>query len=241
MALRQPLDDDADIARFLRGPEHPCAYLPGQHARNLYCLPGRQNPAQQHTVLSAAGFRRSGDLHYRPDCPHCTACQPTRITVDAFCPSRSQRRTWQYNNDLSISPVTPEFRREHYALYRRYISRRHGGGVMDEDSPQQYRAFILGGQARTRLWEFRLDQQLLAVAVVDELLDGLSAMYTFYEPELPRRGLGTYAILSQIETARRRGLKWLYLGFWIRNHPAMDYKRRFRPIQVRTAEGWQNL
>ena len=240
MARAQPLNN-ADAARFLRGPEHPCAYLPGQRARNLYCLPGQQGQVEQHSVLSAAGFRRSGELHYRPDCPDCNACQPVRVAVADFTPSRSQRRTWRRNTDLDIRPVAPGFSSEHYRLYRRYIASRHGGGVMDEDSPQQYRGFILGGMVRTRLWEFRLGEQLLAVAVVDELLDGLSAMYTFYEPDLPHRGLGTYAILSQIETARERGLKWLYLGFWIRNHSKMDYKRRFRPLQARTPDGWKKL
>ena len=240
MARQQPLNNP-DSTRFLRGPEHPCAYLPGRRARNLYCLPGPQRPVAQHTALSTAGFRRSGELHYRPDCPHCNACQPARIPVADFSPSRSQRRAWQRNTDLRVSVVRPTFSAEHYALYRRYISHRHGGGVMDEDSPQQYRAFILGSQVQTRLWEFRLDEQLLAVAVVDELLDGFSAMYTFYDPELPHRGLGTCAILSQIEAARARGLQWLYLGFWIRNHPKMDYKRRFRPLQIRTANGWERL
>lgn len=228
-------------ARFLRGPEHPCAYLPGQRARNLYCLPGDERAVEVHSVLSAAGFRRSGDLHYRPDCPHCDACQPVRVAAAEFNPSRSQRRTWQRNSDLRITTVGTEFRQEHYSLYRAYISARHGGGVMDEDSPQQYRAFILGGRVHTRLWEFRLDNQLVAIAVVDELRDGLSAMYTFFDPGLPRRGLGTQAILSQIAETRRRGLRWLYLGFWIRNHEKMDYKRRFRPLQVRTPGGWRYL
>jgi len=224
--------------RVIRGPEHPCGYLPGRVARNVYFDPREYPDRELHARLSARGFRRSGPYLYRPHCDGCRACVPSRIPVAEFRPDRSQRRTWRRNRDLRVGVVAPVFREEHYRLYAAYTAARHPGGGMDGSSREQYRFFIHSDWSDTALWEFRRDRQLLAVAVVDAMADGLSAMYTFFDPRQRRRGLGIYAILCQIEEARRRGLPWLYLGFWIAGHAKMDYKVDFRPVELRTDQGW---
>ncbi|HYW93943.1 MAG TPA: arginyltransferase [Gammaproteobacteria bacterium] len=222
----------------VRGPEHPCGYLRGRLARNVYCDPREHPDATLHAELSEQGFRRSGPYLYRPHCDGCRACVATRIPVADFRPDRSQRRTWRRNRDLRVRFLAPGFREEHYRLYAMYTAARHPGGGMDESSREQYRFFIRSEWSDTALWEFRLGSQLLAVAVVDAMAEGLSAMYTFFDPHRRRRGLGIYAILYQIEEARRRGLPWLYLGFWIAGHAKMGYKTDFRPVELRTGQGW---
>ena len=188
-----------------------------------------------------SGFRRSGEYVYRPRCGTCQACIPVRIPVNTFAPSRSQRRTWQRNQDLRISAQPAGFHEEHFALYRRYIADRHPGGGMDVEDPARYREFLLSSWSDTWCYEFRLDTRLLAVAVVDRLLRGLSAVYTFYDPAYADRGLGTFALLREISEAQRLELSWLYLGYWIEECPKMAYKNRFRPLEVFRDGSWQSL
>ncbi len=232
-ALRSP--------KIVHGPEHACGYLPARRARNVYYDPRARPDSRLHARLSAEGFRRSGPYLYRPHCAGCRACVPTRIPVADFRPNRSQRRTWRRNLDLSVHVCPALFREEHYRLYSAYTAVRHPGGGMDQSSREQYRFFVRSHWSSTSLWEFRHANDLLAVAVVDEMDDALSAMYTFFQPEQAHRGLGIYAILYQIEEARRRDLRWLYLGYWIADHPKMGYKTDFRPIQLLTPAGWRRL
>ena len=226
------------INSLLLSPEHPCSYLPGKTARMIFLDPGAASQNHVYSQLAKQGFRRSGNYLYRPGCEHCHACIPVRIPVDNFGPGRSQRRTWQRNQDLSAQLRPTEFVEEHFDLYQRYMNWRHPHGSMDKPSAADYAAFLTGHEA-TFFVEFRLHGQLAGVAVVDALEDAFSAVYTFYAPDLPQRSLGTFAILWQIAEARRRRLRWLYLGYWVAESQKMAYKSRFHPFEQLTANGWE--
>jgi arginyl-tRNA--protein-N-Asp/Glu arginylyltransferase len=210
-------------------PEHECSYLPERVAVTVFADPEFPKDPAVQGALTEQGFRRSGAHMYRPHCPQCNACEAVRIRVADFKPSRSQRRTWRRNSDLDITVVDQSFVREHYELYASYVSSRHAGGGMDTPTPDKYREFLLCPWTRTRLVEFRHAGQLLAVAVMDELPQALSAVYTFFQTQQAARGLGVLAILWQIESARRANLQWLYLGFAIDDCAKMGYKRDYRP------------
>jgi arginine-tRNA-protein transferase len=217
--------------------EHACNYLPGRLARNLVVDPKAVN-ARVYTQLAHFGFRRSGNHVYRPHCVGCAECLSLRVPVGAFTPNRSQRRTWNRNQDLSVRCLEPRFRLDHYRLFERYLKSRHPGGGMDDTSYDDYLAFITSAWSDTRLYEFRLERRPLAVAVVDRLGDGLSAVYTFFEPAEVTRGLGTFAILWQIAEAQRQNLAWVYLGYWVQDCHKMAYKINFQPHQLFSAGQW---
>lgn len=220
-------------------PEHDCGYYEGRLARELLVLPrGTPDVAGVERML-AMGFRRSGGHLYRPECVGCQACTPLRIDVNAFKPDRSLRRCLKRNRDLSLRLAPAAFAEEHWLLYRRYVSARHPGGGMDSDDRESATRFLLSPWPSTRLLEFRMDGTLVAVAVTDVGASAISAVYTFFDPDLGDRGLGTHAILRQIALARSNGMRWLYLGFWIEGHPKMHYKSRFGPGQILRDGCWQ--
>ena len=234
--MSNPRDSLYDLRMFLTT-EYPCSYLPGRRARNLVADPVvTDNPL--YTQLAELGFRRSGDHVYRPHCRGCTACRSLRIPVEQFRPNRSQRRIWARNQDLQVQAQDAEFRDEHFDLFARYIMVRHSGGGMDPASPENYWSFIASRWCPTWLCEFRLERELLAVAVIDRLGDGLSAVYTFFDPLVEARSLGTFAILWQIAEARRLGLNWVYLGYWIEQCGKMAYKSHFSPHAIFVTERW---
>lgn len=210
-------------------PSHECSYLPGNDATTLFVDPEFPKDPAVYTLLSRNGFRRSGEHVYRPNCADCVACVPVRVPVAGFRPRRSQRRALRDNRDLRVSPHQGTFSEEHFQLYNDYLSARHPGGGMDNPTRKQYREFLLSSWAGTMLYEFRLRGKLIAVTVADHLIDGLSAVYTFFDPDFSGRSIGTYSILWQIEETRRLGLQWLYLGYWIENSPKMLYKQEFQP------------
>ena len=226
---------------FLATPPHPCHYLPGQQAVTLFADPRAGMSTVLYGQLVEHGFRRSGSDVYRPMCPRCQACVPVRIPVAHMAHRRRERRIWRGNADLRASPQPSEFRNEHYDLYCRYLAARHPGGGMDNPDPGGYLRFLRSDWCETRFVEFRLAGKLLAVAVTDVLPNGLSAVYTFYEPEAARRSLGTYTILWQVEEARRLGLPWLFLGYWIEACDKMRYKGHFRPLQALRDGHWHDL
>ena len=226
---------------FYVTPPERCAYLPARESVNVFADPRARMNTALYGRLIDKGFRRSGSHLYRPQCPGCNACIPTRIPVARFTPSRSQRRTWKINSDLRVNALTEAYRADHFALYRRYQRGRHAGGEMDNPTLQSYLDFMRCPWADTSLVEFRRGGALLAVAVCDRLAQGLSAVYTFFDPHEQRRGLGTYAILWQIEETRRRGLPYVYLGYWIANNLKMNYKTRFRPIEGLIDGQWRAL
>jgi leucyl-tRNA---protein transferase len=220
---------------------HPCSYLDGQEATTVFLDPKTEMDPGLYSYLSRLGFRRSGPHIYRPHCEHCQQCIATRIPVQRFRPRRSQQRNWQRNADLRAVEFD-ELGEEAYALYARYIEARHYDGDMYPPSRAQFQEFLSREWGTTRFTGFTDGEQLLAVAVYDQLDDGLSAIYTFYDPVQARdRGLGNYVILWQIEETRRLGLQHVYLGYWIRDCEKMNYKTRFRPLEMLVNRRWLSL
>lgn len=221
------------------GHEHECPYLEARTARMAFISPDGLLRQSDFGLLVANGFRRSGDLVYRTYCHSCSDCVPVRIPVADFQPDRSQRRIARNNAGLLVIERPANFDEAHYQLYVRYLRARHPDSNMGQAAPEEYISFLSNNRFEgTRFFEFREDNTLLAVAVVDILDHGLSAVYTFFEPEAKSRSLGTFAILWQIREAQRRGLGWVYLGFWIRKCRKMAYKSRFRPLEHRIGTEW---
>lgn len=217
-------------------PPHECSYFPGRQAAMLFVDPRYPKDKRLQTHLSEHGFRRSGEHLYRPHCRGCRACVSVRLPVADFRPRRIQRRVWKKNQDLAVRILPPAFQDEHFALYRRYVDARHPESGMATTAPDQYTDFLTAGWAETLFMEFRLKGRLLGVCVLDRLDHGLSAVYTFFEPDLQARSLGVYAILRAIRETERMALDWLYLGYWIEMSPKMCYKSEYQP-QERLLEG----
>lgn len=234
--------DTHDDLRLFQTNQHACGYWPERLARDLVLDPNDPRLGSIYPQALEWGFRRSGDLVYRPHCERCHACIPVRIKIADFRPDRSQRRCLANNVDLVGRIVAAERNRERLALYQRYLHQRHRGGGMDQHGAGEFDQFLIGRWAHGRFLEIREPApsgRLLAVAVTDLIADALSAVYTFYAPDAAARGLGTLAILRQIEWARRDGLPYLYLGYWIDGHAKMDYKRRFSALEAYDGQRWR--
>ena len=191
--------------------------------------------------LVRAGFRRSGAFTYRPHCDQCQACVPVRIVVDEFNATRTQNRYWRRHAALTTHRLDLHYHAEHYALYLRYQSHRHSGGGMDQDSREQYRHFLLQSNVNTRLIEFRDNGALRMVSIIDQLGDGLSSVYTFFDPDVRGSSFGTYNVLWQIALCKALGLPYLYLGYWIAQSRKMAYKIHFQPLEGLRDGRWQPL
>jgi len=222
-------------------PPHACEYLEGELASILFLSPEQDLDMSHYSQLVSLGFRRSGRLVYRPKCQHYQACIAVRIPVHQFHPNRQQKRCWKRNQDLEIIARPAEYQAEHYDLYLRYLRARHADGSMVDSSPDDYQDFLTCHWCETLFYEFRLGPRLMAVAVTDLLEEGLSAVYTFFDPDEGERSLGTFAILSQIEAAKRMNAQHLYLGYWIGKCGKMAYKSRFEPLEVFKGGRWQVL
>lgn len=225
---------------FLSMP-HPCSYLPGRVATSLFVDPRAPIDSASYASYMRLGFRRSGDLVYRPHCRDCQACIPVRVPVAQFEADRTQRRILARNVDVRVTAHAPAYDPEHFALYLRYQKTRHAGGGMDDPDPQKYTNFLLSRHVHTVFYEMRLRARLLGVAVVDHLPDGLSAVYTFFDPAEKRRSLGTFAVLWQIERALQLGLSSVYLGYLIRECQKMSYKENYRPLEAYLDGRWRLL
>lgn len=228
------------IQLYLTAP-YPCSYLDGLQARSQVATPGFLVTTPAYSELVRHGFRRSGTFTYRPHCDACRQCIPMRVIVDDFRPSRSQQRSWKKHRGLSVNLLPLQDRPEYFDLYRRYQHARHHDDGTEDDNPEQYRNFLLQSHVDSLLVEFRDGQALRMVSIVDVLDDGLSAVYTFYDPDLPQASFGTFNVLWQIELCLKLKLPYLYLGYWIAAARKMAYKTRFSPAEGLVGRTWQRL
>ncbi len=217
----------------------PCPYLDGHTERKVVTDLSGPNSADLYERLSRAGFRRSHGLAYRPACPNCTACVPVRINAERFADSATFRRIRRANSDLVAADMSALATAEQFRLFTRYQHLRHNGGDMSSMSYDDYRALIEDTPVETRLIEYRdASGVLVAAMLADRMADSLSAVYSFFDPDCANRSVGTYMILWLVDHARKLGLRYIYLGYWIEGSPKMSYKERFRPLERLGPDGW---
>ena len=217
----------------------PCPYLEGRMERKLFTALQGENAARLNDSLSSQGFRRSQNVLYRPSCADCAACLSARISVAAFSPTRSQRRTLKRNSDLTRRATSPWATEEQYDLFRRYLDSRHADGGMADMDVFEFAAMIEETPIRSRVIEYtEEDGGLAGVCLTDVLKDGVSMVYSFYTPDRPQDGLGNYIILDHIDIARAAGLPYVYLGYWVPGSPKMGYKAKFSGLEVYMGGRW---
>ncbi len=225
----------------------PCPYLPDRLERTIATKLLGSGTRDLYDMAARKGFRRSHDILYRPACPECAACVPVRVLAREFETDKSMRRILKVNADVECGDVEfndrpPRASEEQYRLFKRYLWSRHGDGGMHRMDFEDYRAMVEDSPVDTALAEFRTPAGALVGALLADLLgDGLSAVYSFFDPDLPKQSLGTYMVLRLIERARRLDLPYAYLGYWIAQSPKMAYKARFRPLEALGPEGWRVL
>ncbi|MDQ7018783.1 MAG: arginyltransferase [Robiginitomaculum sp.] len=226
---------------FLTAPA-PCPYLPGKMERKLFTHLHVLDGPELNDSLTQAGFRRSQNIVYRPACENCSACRSVRVLAAQFKPNRTQRRVFKKNADLTRTIEAALASEEHYALLLRYVRARHPDGGMEDMSYADYLSMVEDTAARSQVCEYRDESgKLLAAALVDQLSDGPSLVYSFYDPGSISRSLGTYIILDHIDQAQKNNLPYVYLGFWIQNSDKMRYKAQYRPLEVLRPHGWEIL
>ncbi len=233
--------------RFFMTAVAPCPYLPGMTERKVFANLPFSDGAHVNDELTHAGFRRSQNIAYRPACEGCDACVSVRLPVPEFVPTRTQRKIIARNADLSRDLVEAEATQEQFALLKLYLATRHPGGGMTDMSWADYVAMVEDTAVRTHLIEYRLPStdggpgDLIAVTLADLLSDGLSMVYSFFDPRLEKRSLGVFAILDHVRQAAAVNLPFVYLGYWVQGSTKMDYKANFRPMEVLRPLGWTRL
>ena len=218
-----------------------CPYLDGLKSASILVDPDHQVDRNLFSMLSKQGFRRSGEMLYAPKCPTCNACVSVRIPTKRFKASRSQRRVWNKNADLRASIEEVEFNQEHFDMYYRYQQHRHAESSMCDEDESKYNSFIQSNYSASRFLCFRLEGKLVGISVLDQFDGGLSAVYTFFDPDYSDRSIGTYAILYAVKLAKMHKIPHVYLGYWIDGSQKMDYKRKFKPLEGFIQRKWQDL
>ena len=224
-----------------------CPYLEGRMERKLFTALQGEHAGTLNDALSKQGFRRSQNVLYRPSCAECSACFSARIRVDDFHANRTQRRILNRNNTLKRNVVSPWASEEQFSLFQKYLASRHADGGMADMDIFEFAAMVEETPVRTRVVEYSASRddggpdELVAVCLTDVLDDGLSMVYSFFDPQRVRQSLGTYLILDHIRIAREAGLPFVYLGYWVPGSPKMDYKARFSPLEVYRGGEWQEL
>lgn len=232
----------------------PCPYLEGKEEQKVFTHLSGNRSQNLHQHLAHNGFRRSQNLIYRPHCQECHACKSARVCVEKFAPTKSQRRILNTNKDISRTVLTPRATDEHYDLFLKYLEARHKHGGMAEMNDEEFQDMIEDTPVASSLVEYRLhacqtpdgatnsNSPLLAVALIDNMADGFSMVYSFFDPQMGRRSLGNYMILDHITRAIEESYNYLYLGYWVKDSPKMHYKSTFRPIEIHSEQfGWNPL
>lgn len=219
--------------------EHECGYLPDRMATNLVPDPSLNMDMALYSQLIQLGYRRSGDFTYRPHCTNCNECLPCRIPVNLFMPKRNQQRCLNNNQDLSTNIVRASYTDEHFDLYQKYINSRHSDGNMINPGSEDFSNFLYSKWSDTHFIEVRKSGRLIASATTDYTHCGLSAVYSYFDPEESKRSLGTYCVLLQIQHARQMHFQHLYMGYLINNCRKMEYKANFQPLEILVNNKWQ--
>lgn len=218
-----------------------CPYLDGEQSASILVDPEHKIDGALFALLSRSGFRRSGEMLYSPKCPNCNACVSVRIPVTEFKASRGQKRVWRKNLDVTVYIEDISYQEEHFQLYLEYQRARHPHSTMCDDDPRKYIGFIGSQFSRSKFLCLYLGEQLIGISVLDQFEGGLSAVYTFFDPEHDHRSIGTYVILYMIKLARTKKIPFVYLGYWIDQSSKMNYKRNFKPLQGYIERRWVNL
>ncbi len=230
-----------ETLRFFVSQPHPCNYFGDRESTSVVLDPDTELSTDRYDTLIQHGFRRNGKMLYRPHCAACQDCIASRVRLADYSPSRNHRRNIKLNKDIRIRTQKPNFNDEHFALYCRYIDGQHPNGGMNNSTPESYMDFLASDTLDTLFVEGRVNNQLILVAVIDRLRHGWSAVYTFYDPQQSRRGLGKYAILWQLEQLQQKKLPCLYLGYWLEDHHKMAYKNQYKPFEIYQNGQWLEL
>lgn len=219
--------------------QNPCSYLDKRNSQSVFVHPSMTIDTGMYSQLIEQGFRRSGSEVYTPHCSGCSECIPTRLAVEQFIPNRNQKRCIKKNQFTTVIVKPAQFEKEHFELYLRYQKHKHKEGGMVNSTEDDYINFLASSWCNTLFVEFSINDELAAVAVVDLLDNALSAVYTFFEPDLSQYSLGNYAVLWQIEHAKKLQLEFVYMGFWIKECRKMSYKTQYQPIQGFINNEWK--
>ncbi len=234
------MNDRTKINFFASAPE-PCSYLENRKSISAFANPYIDMDMQTYNTLIEHGFRRSGGYVYRPHCNNCQECISVRVPTKDYQFSKNEKRLLKKNKDITILCVQDKFKTEHFDLYSRYLASRHDDSSMSNPSKSDYHRFLICDWSETQFIEYRLNKVLIGVAVTDIVEDGLSALYTFFDPDHDKKSIGHFSILQQIQLAKTRGLSYLYLGYWINNCQKMSYKKRYKPLEAFIDEHWQPI
>ncbi|MFT4629436.1 MAG: arginyl-tRNA--protein-N-Asp/Glu arginylyltransferase [Arenicella sp.] len=218
-----------------------CPYLEGKQSASILVDPEHQIDKGLFAMLSRSGFRRSGEMLYSPKCPSCNACISVRVPAAQFIPSRSQKRVWRKNLDLKVRIEDVSYKEEHFDLYLQYQRARHPDSSMCDDDPKKYTGFIDSHFSKSKFLCLYLNDKLMGVSVLDQFEGGLSAVYTFFDPQYSNRSIGTYVILYLLKLARLKEIPHVYLGYWIEQSSKMSYKQNFKPLQGYVNRQWIEL